>query len=529
MNKKAAAYYRFSSDNQRTESIDAQRRAVQEYCSANGIEIVAEYVDEAYSAKTSDRPGFQRMIKDSEKHGFNMVIVHKLDRFARNRKDSAVYRVVLQRNGVELRSVIENFDDSPESVILESLMEGLAEYYSKNLAREVMKGMKENAYNGKHTGGYVPFGYRVTPDKRIEVNEREAEAVKELFAMILNGSSYREVSEYLTNKGFRTKTGNIFNKNSIYELLHNQKYIGVCIYNKRVAEVDGHCSSRKYKDKSEWIVNTDMYPPIVDKDVFNKVQKMMTARAVGNRSPNTVYLLKGKVFCGLCGKPYVGNRRISGKGQINFYYSCNRPKALGRCQNRSVKKDVLEGFVLTRLADYVFNDRMIPNIVDSYNKYLRERNGSELHKLDVLRNDLRGINSKISNIAELLIEKKSKTLLSKLDEYERKADVIKTEIKEIEDNCSVMSVTEDELRRQFAAIRQRMRNGEAANIRHLIEQFVHRVNVYPEKIEVIFNFYPDKVKYIPRTEKDNSIEGEERSEECSSLFVPECVVVDTEK
>lgn len=117
----------------------------------------------------------------------------------------------------------------------------------------------------------------------------------------------------------------------------------------------------------------------------------------------------------------------------------------------------------------------------------------------------------------------------KLDEYERKADVIKTEIKEIEDNCSVMSVTEDELRRQFAAIRQRMRNGEAANIRHLIEQFVHSVIVYPEKIEVIFNFYPDKVKYIPRTEKDNSIEGEERSEECSSLFVPECVVVDTEK
>ena len=296
-----------------------------------------------------------------------------------------------------------------------------------------------------------------------------------------------------------------------------------------MAEVDGHCSSRKYKDKSEWIVNTDMYPPIVDKDVFNKVQKMMTARAVGNRSPNTVYLLKGKVFCGLCGKPYVGNRRISGKGQISFYYSCNRPKALGRCQNRSVKKDVLEGFVLTRLADYVFNDRMIPNIVDSYNKYLRERNGSELHKLDVLRNDLRSINSKISNIAELLIENKSKALFSKLEEYERKAEIIKAEIKEIEDNCSVMSVIEDELRRQFAAIRQRMRNGEAANIRHLIEQFVHRVNVYPEKIEVIFNFYPDKVKYIPRTEKDNSIEGEERSKECPSLFVPECVVVDTEK
>ena len=151
---RAAAYYRFSSDNQRTESIDAQRRAVREYCSANNIEIVEEYIDEAFSAKTSDRPAFQRMIKDSEKRQFSMVIVHKLDRFARNRQDSAMYRVILQRNGVVLRSVVENFDDSPESVILESLMEGLAEYYSKNLAREVMKGMKENAYNGKQSRSF---------------------------------------------------------------------------------------------------------------------------------------------------------------------------------------------------------------------------------------------------------------------------------------------------------------------------------------------------------------------------------------
>ena len=515
---RAAAYYRFSSDNQRTESIDAQRRAVREYCSANNIEIVEEYVDEAFSAKTSDRPSFQRMIRDSEMHRFNMVIVHKLDRFARNRQDSAMYRVILQRNGVVLRSVVENFDDSPESVILESLMEGLAEYYSKNLAREVMKGMKENAYNGKHTGGYVPFGYRVTPDKRIEVNDHEAEAVREIFSMILKGATYREVSAYLTDKGFRTKTGKVFNKNSIYELLHNKKYIGICIYNKRVAEVNGHCSSRKFKDESEWIVNNEMYPPIVDKAVFDKVQRMMSMRAVGNRSPNTVYLLKGKVFCGVCGTPYVGNRKISGKGQVSFYYSCNKPKALGRCTNRSIKQEVLEGFVLTQLAEYVFNDSMIPNIVSSYNTYLRERNGSDMHKLDALKGELRRVENRIESTVELMIDNKLKSLAEKLGEYEKKADALRREIKATEDNCSVSSVSEEELKRRFAAIRQRLKNGEASNIRQLIEQFVHMVNVYPDRVEVIFNFYPDKVKYIPKSDNEGRADAR-------SSFVSACVTV----
>ena len=523
MSKKAAAYYRFSSDNQRTESIDAQRRAVHEYCSANDIEIVEEYVDEAYSAKSSDRPSFQRMIRDSAKREFEIIVVHKLDRFARNRQDSAMYRIILQKNGVVLRSVIENFDDSPESVILESLMEGLAEYYSKNLAREVMKGMKENAYNGKHTGGYVPFGYNLTPDKKIEINVSEATAVRKLFDMVLEGKSYREIAEYLNGSGFRTRGGHAFNKNSIYEMLHNKKYIGICIYNKRVAEVNGHCSSRKFKDESEWIINDKMYPAIVDKDKFDRVQEMMKKRAVGNRSANTVYLLKGKIFCGLCGTPYAGNRKISGKGSVSFYYSCNRPKALGKCSNRSVRKDIIEQFVLNKLAEYVFSDSIIPGIVAAYNTYLKNRNGSQAQRITELKSELRKTESKAESIAELLIESKSKTLLAKLDEYEKRAAVLRKEIRKLESDSSVTSVTEKELKTRFAEIREKIRSGETYNIRALIEQFVHRVNVYPDRIEVIFNFYPDKVKYIPKTTNEG------RADARSSLFVPGIMIAETSK
>ena len=147
-NKRAVAYARFSSEMQREESIDAQLRAIEEYTNKNHLVLCGSYIDRARSATTDDRPEFQKMIKDAQLGLFDAVIVHKLDRFSRNRFDSAVYRRKLRLAGVELYSVLENLDGSPESVILESVIEGFNEYYSRNLAREVEKGKKENARKG---------------------------------------------------------------------------------------------------------------------------------------------------------------------------------------------------------------------------------------------------------------------------------------------------------------------------------------------------------------------------------------------
>ena len=170
---KAASYCRYSSDNQREESIQAQSRAIKEYANKEKIQIVKIYTDEARSATTDNRPGFLQMIKDSEMRIFDLVLVHKLDRFARNRYDSAFYKRELKQNGVKLKSVLENLDDSPESIILESVLEGMNEYYSANLSREVMKGMKETALQCKHTGGKPPLGYDVAKDKTYVINEQE--------------------------------------------------------------------------------------------------------------------------------------------------------------------------------------------------------------------------------------------------------------------------------------------------------------------------------------------------------------------
>ena len=178
---KVAVYARFSSDNQRQESIDAQIRAIKTYCDKNKYDIIHIYQDEAQSAKTDKRTQFAQMIRDSKDVIFQAIIVHKLDRFARNRYDSAYYKRLLKNNGVKLISVLEQLDDSPESVILESVLEGVAEYYSLNLAREVKKGMNENALKALHNGGIAPLGFHVNPDQSYSINPSEADSILLIF------------------------------------------------------------------------------------------------------------------------------------------------------------------------------------------------------------------------------------------------------------------------------------------------------------------------------------------------------------
>ena len=496
-NKKAVAYARYSSEMQRTESIDAQLRAIKTFCEQQNLDLVNSYIDEGFSARTDKRPSFLDMIEDAKEGKFDVIVVHKLDRFARNRYDFAVYRSILQKAGVTLCSVVENFDDSPEGEIMQSMIEAFAEYYSRNLGREVMKGLKENAYNGKHTGGYVPFGYKALPDKSISVDEFEADAVRWIFNSIIDGKSYREIAESLNAHNVLTRTGTEFKKTSIYEILRNRKYIGECIYNKRASKVNGSTSSRKFKDESQWIVKYDVFPAIVEKDVFDQVQSIMHRRAVGNRSKNTCYLLKGKVFCGLCGTSYAGNRRVSGKykGFYNYYYSCNRPKKLDKCPNKSIPKDALEAFVLEKIADYVYDDRVIPSIVEAYNSYLNQRNTKEKLRIKNLKSEISRTEAKINNIIELLTETKSKSLMTKLEELEVTRDRLKKEMNDLSDKVGDTHVDEESLRKSFAAIRAAIKSGHLDNIRKLIDTFVYRIEVFPDRVELKLNFYPDKVKY----------------------------------
>ena len=155
---KAVIYARYSSDNQREESIEGQIRECMEYAERNDITVLCNYIDRAMSARTADRPEFQRMIRDSEKHLFDIVLVWKLDRFSRDRYDSAHYKHILKKNSVKVLSAKENISEGPEGIILESMLEGYAEYYSAELSEKIHRGQKENALKCKSNGGNLPLG-----------------------------------------------------------------------------------------------------------------------------------------------------------------------------------------------------------------------------------------------------------------------------------------------------------------------------------------------------------------------------------
>ncbi|MBE7041060.1 MAG: recombinase family protein [Ruminococcaceae bacterium] len=285
-NHKVALYARFSSDNQRTESIDAQLRAMKNYCKAHNYIITKIYTDEAKSATTDKRPAFQEMIADSSSHLFNMVLVHKLDRFARNRYDSAVYKRELKKNGVIVCSVLENLDSSPESIMMESVLEGMSEYYSQNLAREVMKGMKETALQCKHTGGKPPLGYDVDEQtKQLIINPYEAETVQLIFDMYSRGYGYSAILEALHSQDRRTKRGKEFMKNSLYSILTNPKYKGIYVYNRSSAkDINGRRNTHLYKNNEDIIAIDGGCPQIVDRETYEKVQDILiTHKQKGGR------------------------------------------------------------------------------------------------------------------------------------------------------------------------------------------------------------------------------------------------------
>ena len=375
MSKKAVAYARFSSDNQRDESIDAQLRAIRKYADDNGIEIVHEYIDRAKTGTNADRESFQEMLNDSRDGGFSLVIVHKLDRFARNRFDSAISKAKLKNNGVRVVSVLEHLDDTPESIIItEGLLEAMSEYYSANLSREVMKGMKENALSCKHTGGKPPLGYHVGEDMRLEIDEREAPFVKFIFDAILNGMTYSEIISELNKRGAKTKKGGTFGKNSLHAILTNEKYTGVYIYNRAVSKnASGKRNNHKSKDAENIIRIEGGVPRIISKEKFDAVQKILGKRRSLSHTKSSAkesYLLAGKIFCGVCGNTYCGNRQKNSHGYLYITYRCNTRSRKGTkaCRNKEINRDKLEKYVLKLLADVLFDKNRIPATIEEYNK-----------------------------------------------------------------------------------------------------------------------------------------------------------------
>lgn len=492
--QKAAAYCRFSSDNQREESIDAQLRAIREYCDKNDYSLVKVYADEAASATTDSRKEFLRMMEDSGGSKFDVIIVHKLDRFSRNKYDSAIYKKKLKDHNIKLISVLERLDGSPESIILESMLEGMAEYFSKNLAREVMKGLKENALKCQHTGGIPPTGYDVGPNKTYVINEAEAEIVRKIFRMYLAGNGYALIAQDLNNSGQCTKRCGLFTKNSIRDILLNEKYTGVYVYNKRLSKKDNH----KYKDDKEIIRIEGGIPAIVSKEDFEEVQKRILEKRRGPRmNSKRFYLLTGKIECGECGSAYVGAGYAGGRNGKRYpIYSCTGKKQ-HTCNNKVIRQELIENFVITELKNNVFTDEAIERITKELSIKIQERNKHHSEKLKALKDKKKDIETKLDMAFDMVFEgtMTREAYAKKAKEWELMVRDLNAEIIDKEDK-NFNWVDEDTIKKFLLGSRDMLEQDDPLLKRKVVELFVSKIIIYPDYIDVDYKVDPtdsDKV------------------------------------
>lgn len=223
---KAVIYARYSSDNQREASIEGQIRECTSFAEKNGITVLRHYIDRAISAKTDNRPEFQNMIKDGNKKLFDMIIVWKLDRFARNRYDSARYKAQLKKNGVKVVSATEVISDGAEGIILESMLEGFAEYYSVDLSEKVVRGMTDNALKCMFNGGTLPMGYVIDAEQHFQIDPVTAPYILDAFKQYDEGATMTQIRDWLNEQGMKNTRGNPLTYNSVQHLLKNRRYIG---------------------------------------------------------------------------------------------------------------------------------------------------------------------------------------------------------------------------------------------------------------------------------------------------------------
>ena len=341
----AVIYARYSSDNQREESIEGQIRECTAYAEKNGITVVKHYIDRALSAKTDNRPDFQQMIKDSEKRLFDIVLVWKLDRFARNRYDSAHYEYQLERNHVKLVSATEPISDSPAGIMVKSMLTGMAEYYSAELSEKVVRGMTENVLKGKYNGGTIPIGFKVDEEKFFQIDPLKAPFVVEAFQRYNDGATMKELMNWLNDSGVTTNRNQKFTYNSVQKLLTNKRYIG-----------ENH-----FKD----IVMPDSIPAIVDKDLFEEVQLKIkkNSRAPARHKAEDDYLLTTKLFCGMCGAMMFGECGTGRNKVVHHYYKCATAKRFKTCKKKTVRKEWLEDLVIAETMKLIQDDAVIDAIV----------------------------------------------------------------------------------------------------------------------------------------------------------------------
>lgn len=458
-------YARYSSYSQTEQSIEGQIKVCTEYAKQHNYKIIDTYIDRATSATTDNRPQFLKMIEDSSKKRFNGILVYQLDRFSRNRYDSATYKNKLKKNNVKVFSAKENISDDASGILMESVLEGMAEYYSKELSQKVIRGMQINANKCLSTGGTIPLGFKIQ-DKKYVIDNSTCHIVKKIYDMYLNGYTMVEIVNYLNSKNYKTVLGNKFSKNSLRGILSNKKYIGTYTYNGN--EVPNGI------------------PAIIDVNSFNEVQEILETNrhSPAHSKAKAEYLLTTKLFCGHCKEMMVGVSGTSKTKQVHYYYMCNGRKEK-KCNKTNIKKDYIEDLVIKRTRQILTDDNIkeIANTIFELSKKEQEKNIiKDLEK--ALRDKEKQKDNLVDSLQYCQTDSAKKTICDKLDKLELECMSIQDEISFEKSQCAQITIPE------IVFFLTSIRNGNVNDVKYkklLINTLINKIYLYDDHLIIIYN------------------------------------------
>ena len=484
------AYYRYSGGSQQTEqSIEGQRRDCEAYARQHGLTIVHEYIDRHISGRgVESRLAFQQMIADSSKHLFDLVICWITDRFARNRYDSAVYKKKLRDNGVRILYAAESSVEGPEGIILEGLMESLAEYYSAELAQKMRRGMRESALKGRAINPSRPLGLTTDEHKRFIIDEKNAPTIRFIFEHYAAGESSASIVEQLNAAGLRTSKGNAFNKCSIPRIIQNEAYHGVYICKAYDVRIDG------------------AIPAIIDDDLWKRAQKMLTLNKQ-HRAPHSShadYLLSGKLFCGCCHSLMRGISGHNCRNDVYYYYACGNKADGGTCKKKNIQKDVAENLVVNAICENILRPDTLEDLADA----IAAAQQADVNQPDperaMLEQNLADVHRKINNIIESIENGTASSRLSaRLADLEQQESTLNYQLESLKE---IHPPVLDRERILFLLEQFLISPNERTEDynRRIIDTFVNRIEITDTEMLIYFNLSEASASEKQKNSQPNS-------------------------
>ena len=492
----AVIYARYSSHNQREASIEQQVAECQKFADINNLHITEVYADKAISGKTDRRPNFQRMMRDAAKGKFQYVVAWKSNRMGRNMLDAMINDSRLRDMGVRCLYTEEDFDDTAAGRFALRNMMNVNQFYSENMAEDIMRGMMDNARKCMVNNGGLPLGYKKGEDGRYAIDEAGAAIVREIYERFYAGEAFIDIANDLNARGLKTSRGNLWNKGSFHRLLTNERYIGVYEFGGVRIE--------------------DGVPPIIRKELFYAVQEKLKTKknAQGRHRENGDYLLTGKLFCGHCGSPMVGISGTSKTKDKHYYYICQKKRLEKDCKKKTVRRDWIEQKIAEITKEYLMRDEVIQWLVDGYDNFLK------LHRKDSMllaaEEEMEGVKKAIKNvmaaIEQGIITPTTKDRLMELEDDRRRLEAtIAVE------RAALVDIPKDKI--QFWL--ESFRAGDVTDKKYqakLIDSFVQAIYLYDGEMRAAFNYCGKKNSVTVSLDEVDGLGGDASAE--SSYKIP---------